>query len=46
MAINKSYHMHFKGETEGDKTQKETQKETEHSPQNASQGLPNLQPMQ
>lgn len=37
MAINKSYHMIFKGETEGDRTQKERQKETEHSPQNALQ---------
>lgn len=46
MAINKSYHLYFKEETEGDSTQKERQKETEHSPQNATQGLPNLQPMQ
>lgn len=46
MAINKSYHMIFKGETEGDSTQKERQKETEESPQDTLQWLLNLQPMQ
>lgn len=46
MAINKSYHMIFKGDTEGDKTQKETQKETKQSAQDAPEWLLNCQPMQ